>query len=45
MYRVIGIILKLVFEIFEKRGGSNFFHKKGSVGKKKGGGINYFHTN
>ena len=32
-----------VFKIFEKKGGSDFFLKKGGVGKK--GGITYFHTN
>ena len=38
-----------VFEIFEKKWGSNFCHKKGGVGKLGGGevekgGIIYFHT-
>ena len=46
----------LVFEIFEKREGSDFFHKKGRSGKIEGGGwggvsifkkggITYCHTN
>ena len=30
-------------EIFEKRGGSDFFHKIGGLSKKRG--ITYFHTN
>ena len=41
-----------VFEIFRKKGGSNFFHKKGSFGNVGGGGgyfkkggITYSHTN
>ena len=43
----------LSFQNFRKKGGSDFSHKKGGVGKigaggvllKKGGGITYFHTN
>ena len=34
----------LKFSNFSKKGGFDFFHKKGGVGKK-GRGITFFHTN